>query len=77
MWIGELARLVILDLHRRKIMFRNIEKESMLFKEGLSTAFISQLTQYVFTKSIHFHVYLLNILLRNTFYNTNSNRLLK
>jgi len=45
MWIGELARLVILDLHRRKIMFRNIEKESMLFKEGLSTAFISQLTQ--------------------------------
>ena len=50
MWLGELARLIILDLHKREIMFKNIETDSMLHKEGLSTAFISQLTQYVIKK---------------------------
>lgn len=57
MWLGELARLIILDLHKREIMFENIETDSMLHKEGLSTAFISQLTQYVINKYIFLSIF--------------------
>ena len=62
MWLGELARLIILDLHKREIMFENIETDSMLHKEGLSTAFISQLTQYVINKYIFLSIFFQNFL---------------
>ena len=62
MWLGELARLIILDLHKREIMFENIETDSMLHKEGLSTAFISQLTQYVINKYIFLSKFFQNFL---------------
>uniref|UniRef100_H2XUD0 Phosphotransferase n=1 Tax=Ciona intestinalis TaxID=7719 RepID=H2XUD0_CIOIN len=43
MYMGELARLIIVDLSNKGHLFQSIDSNSLFYKSGFSTAFVSQI----------------------------------
>ena len=43
MYLGEIARRVIIKLSEEKVLFQQMKSNSVLHQAGLSTAFVSQL----------------------------------
>ena len=46
MYLGEIARRVIIKLSEEKVLFQQMKSNSVLHQAGLSTAFVSQLCRF-------------------------------